>query len=400
MRADRYSSVAVALHWAIAILILGQIFGGLYMHNLPNSSAMKFDLYQLHKSFGLSVLLLTLVRLGWRIAHPPPALPASMVPWQRLVAKATHWVFYALMLAIPIVGLAMVSVSPKDIPTTYFGVIPVPHLGFMEMSAAAEERFMDLHKFLSFGVLGLLALHVGAAVKHTFIDRDGVMRSMTPAGAGTVLGVGGVFAAMGLGSAAYFLTAASAAPQAGSDANPAQAAVATAGVCGENTMAPNWTMTRGELRFIGEQNGDSFEGAFSNFNAAIAFDPDRLDASWIEVTVQTASAGSGDGLRDETMLAGEWFDVKDYPTAIFTACDIRAAGAGYEAAGALTIKDARNDITLPFTLEIDGANAVAAGGADLVRTDFALGEAASWLDEEGVALGVRVEFELDATRLP
>ncbi|VAW08545.1 hypothetical protein MNBD_ALPHA05-755, partial [hydrothermal vent metagenome] len=98
----RYSSVAVALHWAIAVLILTQIASGLYMAGLPNSSSVKFDLYQLHKSFGLSILGLTLIRLGWRLAHKPPALPSFMPGWQKLIARLTHWAFYALMLITPL----------------------------------------------------------------------------------------------------------------------------------------------------------------------------------------------------------------------------------------------------------------------------------------------------------
>ncbi|MCK5750531.1 MAG: cytochrome b/b6 domain-containing protein, partial [Oricola sp.] len=87
MSAARYSPVAAILHWTIAALIIGQIFGGMYMHGLPNSSPVKFDLYQLHKSFGLTVLALSLVRLGWRFTHKAPPLPAAMPGWQKFAAR-------------------------------------------------------------------------------------------------------------------------------------------------------------------------------------------------------------------------------------------------------------------------------------------------------------------------
>jgi cytochrome b561 len=399
LRAERYTGVAVVLHWAIALLILGQIAGGLFMHNLPNTSPIKFDLYQLHKSFGLTVLALSIARLGWRIANPPPPLPPSIPGWQRLIAKATHWIFYGLIIAIPLIGLAMVSVSPKDIPTRYFGFINIPHLGFLGTDADAEKQFMAFHKYLSFGVLGLFVLHVGAALKHAFVDRDGVMRSMAPAGAGTVLGIAGIFAALGVGVVGYYASGASAAPQTADDnAQNVAASTGEVSVCGAGAMAPNWDFTSGALRFIGEQNGRSFEGVFSEFQTEIAFDPSALDASWVRVTVDTGSASSGDGLRDTTMTGGEWFDVNDYPTATFLACDIRRAGDGYEAAGTLSIKDASQDIALPFTVDIEEDVAEARGGVDLVRTNYDLGAAAAWKEEEGVALGVRVAFEITAKR--
>ncbi len=423
MDARRYNTVAVALHWAIALLIVGQIVGGIYMHNLPNSAPAKFDIFQLHKSFGLTILALTFVRLGWRLFHEAPALPEAMPGWQKLAARATHWLFYFLMLAVPVLGLAAVSVSPKDIPTEWFGLFVVPHLGFLDPGAdpaATEGLFMELHKALSIAIVGLLALHVAAALKHGLVNRDGVLRSMAP-GAGAVIGVVIVFAAFGVGAAAYFatkpgpvdITAAPqiSAPEASAPVDPPASGEALAtstppatnSVCGaETALAVNWRVDEAtsRLRFIGAQNGRPFEGVFGAFAAEIAFDDNDLDQSWLRVTVQTASAATGDQLIDSTIPGGDWFAVKDFPTATFTACDIRQVADGeYEAAGTLTVKDVSHDITLPFSLSIDGDVATASGGVDLIRTDFGLGEASSWLDDEGVALEARAEFSVSAARI-
>ncbi len=440
MKHQRYSTVAVALHWAIAVLILGQIAGGLYMHNLPNSAPAKFDLYQLHKSFGLSILLLTIVRLGWRFGHKPPALPAAMPDWQKIIARLTHWAFYALMFATPLAGWAMVSVSPLDVPTLWFGLIEVPHLPFFGGVAdrgGAEDLFQEGHEYLAFSIVGLLVLHVGAALKHGFLDQDGVLRSMAPS-VGALIGVVAIFAVLGAGAFSYTQ---SRAPQGetshdlghehdheaksetdsadaplspADDADMAEAdsdidAVAEAEMrtaeepvaADAPTTPPAWVVNyeTSALRFIGEEGGAMFEGVFSDFTADITFDPDNLGASSINVEVRTASASSGNEFRDGTITDGEWFDVKNHPSANFTSNTIRNVGGdAYEADGVLTIKKISHDITLAFTLNIDGDEAKAVGGVDLIRTDFGLGMDQSWLEKEKVALPVRVEFEINAVR--
>ena len=448
MQANRYTSVAVVLHWTIAILILSQIAGGLYMHNLPNTASGKFDLYQLHKSFGLSILGLSLLRFGWRLAHRPPAPPASMPGWQIFTARVTHWLFYFLMIVTPLVGLAMVSVSPKDIPTFWFGVVPVPHIGFLDGlgdAAQMEHQFLELHEKLAYAILGLFALHIGAVLKHHLIDKDDVLRSMSPLRVGAMLGIGALFAALAFGVVTYFndqatpvtiddqtrviepaVTAQENAAENLPDTDTPQLTVVPAegeqpsaqiqqppptdvpdvvgflpiaGPCQSGAPA-NWIVdnTQSALRFTGSQGGQSFTGDFSDFTAEISFDDDALDQSWISVSVATASASTRDELRDSTIPGGEWFDVKKHPAAKFTSCQISKIGEGrYEATGPLVIKDVSREITLSFQLSIEGNEARASGSADLLRTNFDLGSADSWLNQEGVALEVRVDTEIVAT---
>lgn len=396
----RYTSVAVALHWAIAVLILGNIAGGLFMHNLPNASPVKFDLYQLHKSFGLSILMLTVFRLGWRLTHTAPPLPAATPGWQRIGARAAHWAFYGLMLVIPLTGWAMVSVSPLEIPTWLFGVVPVPHMPFfagVADRAAMEDLLAEVHEYLAFGMLGLFVLHLGAALKHHFLDRDGVLQSMSVARKGEWIGLAAIFAVLGTGAVIYAVTPASnAAEPVSSEA--AAGAGAAAPIGGD---APRWAVDRdaSRLGFAGTEKGRAFAGTFGDFSADIRFDPDNLGGSSLSVVVAPRSAATGDATRDSAMPGNEWFDAGDYPSATFTSTDFRAAADGaYEAHGVLTIKDFSKEIVLDFTVDIDGGQAKAEGGVDLVRTDFGLGEAESWLNDEGVALEVRVDFEIAARR--
>lgn len=361
------------------------------MHNLPNTSSIKFDLYQLHKSFGLSILLLTFVRFGWRLMNRPPALPVAMPGWQKAAARMTHWGFYALMVLTPLAGWAMVSVSPTDIPTRLFGVLPVPHLPFLDGvtdRAASEDMLKETHEILAKGILLLLALHVGAAIKHSIVDKDGVLSSMLPSRANQWAGILVILGFLSTGAVIYMVT-------------PPPQAKAAATTTSQASTEANWTVDNdaSRLAFTGQEKGVAFEGEFSDFQASINFDPGNLAASSIRVTVGTGSASTGDSLRDSTIPAKEWFHVADHPTAEFVADDIQSTGGNnYEAAGVLHVKEFEQPVTISFELDIDGDVAVATGGADLIRTNFGLGMDDSWLNGEEIGLEVRVEFEIHATR--
>lgn len=182
----RYTAVAIALHWTIALLAIGQIAGGLYIEDLPESAdAARFELLQLHKSFGITILLLTLARLGWRLTHKPPPLPAAMPAWQKTLARGVHVGFYALLIGVPLGGWAIVSASPlaETVQTYLFGVVHWPHLPFFDGIEDRKGLAHDIHELHELGakaMLALLALHVGAAMKHWLMDRDGVLQSMLP----------------------------------------------------------------------------------------------------------------------------------------------------------------------------------------------------------------------------
>lgn len=184
--AERYSAVAIALHWLIALLVVGQIAGGLYMHDLPDSqAARKFELFQWHKSFGVTVLVLTLLRVAWRLTHRPPPLPAAMPGWEKVAARATHFLFYVLLIVTPLVGWAVVSSSPlaESVQTYLFGVVHLPHLPFFDGVSdrkGLSHEIAEVHETLAFAMLGLIALHVAAALKHHFVDRDVVLAHMLP----------------------------------------------------------------------------------------------------------------------------------------------------------------------------------------------------------------------------
>ena len=119
-RDDRYTSVAIALHWAIAALVLANIFLGIVHEDQPRDVARQMMFW--HKSFGITVLLLTVVRILWRIGHKPPPLPAAMPGWEVWLARITHWGFYALLIALPLTGWIFQSTSPRGNPIPFYGL--------------------------------------------------------------------------------------------------------------------------------------------------------------------------------------------------------------------------------------------------------------------------------------
>ncbi len=180
----RYGLVAIILHWAIALSILGMlIMGFVFMENENLSLSQRYELFQWHKSIGITILLLSLFRLGWRLGHPPPALPDTLKPWERIAARVTHWGFYGVMIGMPLTGWLIVSTSPLNVPTVLYGLIPWPHLPFFADAAdpqAISDRFAGAHEVLAFGAIGLVFLHVGAALKHHFVLKDDVLIRMLP----------------------------------------------------------------------------------------------------------------------------------------------------------------------------------------------------------------------------
>jgi cytochrome b561 len=179
----RYSAVAILLHWGIAALILLNLFLGWRMGFLKGLS--QFDMFQLHKSVGITVLVLSVARLLWRLTHPAPPLPAGMRPWEKAAAHGTHWLFYGMMIGMPLTGWAMVSVSPWNIPTLLWHHIPWPHIGFLHSLPADSKKTVeavsgDIHEYIAFGGAALIVLHVAAALKHQFLTRDGVLGRMVP----------------------------------------------------------------------------------------------------------------------------------------------------------------------------------------------------------------------------
>lgn len=439
----RYTSVAIVLHWAIAGAILLMLPLGFWMHIATEqgggSTQALYGAFQLHKSIGLTVLVLSLVRLGWRLANPPPPFPPHMPAWERFAARATHWGFYALTIALPLSGWVFVSAgwslhedAPLAVPTRFFGLFEVPALFGLtrageELRADVAEAAFVTHWVLAYAAIGLAVLHVGAALKHQFFDRDEVMAHMVPGlrapfakdappadpARNVILGVGlsiaGVAIAAALLAALSYVVANGAAPEI---APPQQASVMEIveppAAADETIVAagpaapPVWRVdarnSRIAFAYVYEDEGGQsrFSGRFTRWRADIRFDPADLEASAVDVRIETASAETGAPTHDNALAGAGWFNPGQFPQARFRAGDIRREGAGYEARGDLTIAGRTRAVRLPFTLDITSDRAVMNGRITIDRRDFGIGEDAE--GDELIGRDVAIEVRVEAQR--
>ena len=172
----RYTATAIALHWVVAALLVAGIGIGLVMTGLPNGIT-KLKLYNWHKWLGASVLALTLLRLAWRLGHAPPPLP-PMAAWQRRAAATLQAALYALCLAVPLLGWAYSSAL--GFPLVWLGVLPLPD--WVPQDRALAQALKPWHAAGAWLLVLLAGGHVAAALKHQWLDRDGLLRRMAPWG--------------------------------------------------------------------------------------------------------------------------------------------------------------------------------------------------------------------------
>ena len=170
---QRYDGVAIALHWLTALLIVANLTLGISMVGLP-ISPRKLHWYLWHKTIGLSVFMLTAARLGWRALHPLP--PAPMPRWQRRASVVAHASLYALMFAIPISGYLYSSAT--GVQVVWMGVVPLPSL--LPKDKALGDALRIVHVTLNTLLVGVVVVHVAAALRHHFVDRDTVLARMLP----------------------------------------------------------------------------------------------------------------------------------------------------------------------------------------------------------------------------
>lgn len=170
---DVYTLPARVLHWLTAGLVLVMVPLGLVIAN-EAGGPLQDVLYSGHKSIGALILVLAIVRLAYRIGHPPPPLPDDIPVIQRLAAHATHWALYALLFAMPLLGWAGTSAYPAPVP--FFGLFDLPAL--IGPNRALSEQLLQWHGRVALALVGLAALHIGAALFHAFVRRDRVLLRM------------------------------------------------------------------------------------------------------------------------------------------------------------------------------------------------------------------------------
>lgn len=414
MPSQRYSYTAITLHWLIALLLAFQIALGWALEG--NNSPELFARYQLHKSIGITILLLSLARLAARLFTSRPS--ASDGPaWTRALAGTVHWLFYLVMILGPITGWLLVSTARVQVPTLLYGLIPWPHL---PAGRSWHEPAESIHGAMAWLAIGLFALHIAGALRHQWLLGKPELQRMIPFARGKAAGVAiGALVLVGAAFVAGQTIYPERARPAAEKASPPPVATPTKPVIApvtkdddttatdateeapEDTAQPlaDWTVASGgRLGFTARWNGEAVDGRFDRWRAAIRFSPDELAKSTIRVTVDLASADTGDGQRDDSLKSSDFFDVGSHPSAVFTARDIRHLGGDrYEARGTLDLRGASKPATLSFTLRIDGDRARVAGTARIDRTAFGVGQG-EWAATDAIAAGVDIAFSFSAAR--
>lgn len=398
----RYSTVAILLHWLIAISVIAMIPMGWWMANAindPSRQQLAYQVYQLHKSVGFLILILTVARLGWRLGHPVPSLPAAMPAWERFSARAAHAAFYVLLLLLPLTGWAYVSSGwavgedhALNVATSWFGLFQIPHWSFIaEMGEAARRSTafgsMNAHAFLSWGTVALTGLHIGAALNHHYRIKDSILAGITP---WLKMGEPGPTASdpgarpLVVGALVIGLTAFAGwiyglsitGPTVPSPVEPKASVTAST----EQPIIPGsataWTIDRpaSSISFSAAHAGNPFVGRFEEWEGHIWFDPANLAGSKAVILIKTGSARTGDSTQEGSLTEQEWFDPASFPTARFeTTAFTRLGGDRYEAKGTLRVKDRTVPVSLRFTLRITGGRAHAEGRLGLDREALNMG---------------------------
>ncbi len=416
-RRAEYGPAAKTLHWTVAALVLALLGLGLAMVRWPANwlsplpLALKSELYQLHKSLGLTVLALMLARLIIRAVRGAPPLPDTLPAWERRAARITHAALYVLLIAQPLIGWLLVSASRVRlgsvaiaVPTHWFDLFTVPHLPALAALAPAEADrwagiFKSLHTATAIALTALVALHVGAALRHHWVLRDDILARMAPRLGRSRKGRSRPLALSLAPALALALAALAIQPVAIAAAVPARAA--SDGVT-PKTAVPEWRIdpAQSAIAFTARVSGQAVKGRFTRFTARIAFDPADPAMASVEVQIDIASLATGQAELDAALRGADWFDVAAHPLAIYRARGARRMEDGrYALDGTLTLRGVSRPLTLPFTLELRGRNALARAAATLDRTAFGIGPRGA-ISGLTVAPEVRVEIAVAARRAP
>lgn len=396
-----YGTIAKGFHWLTALLILALIPLGLIANDLAHAvrdpgiattdadTARAALLFSLHKTLGVTLFFVALLRILWALSQPHPRLLNGDKPAEAWLASSIHWLLYGSLVLVPLTGWIHHAATSGFAPIWWpFG----QSLPFVPKDQSLAEISATLHYILQWVLIGAITLHVAGALKHHLIDRDATLRRMLPGHTPatptdrqpghalpfvTALAVWAI--AIG-GGAAAGLFAHSNAPQ--------SAALAE--------VESDWQVQEGTLDISVSQMGSDVSGSFSDWTAEIAYseEPDA-DGKHGDVTVTISIRSLTLGSVTDQAMGPDYFAAEAHPTASFTA-DILAEGDGHVAEGTLTIKDQSVPVTLPFTLTIDGDTAIAQGALSVDRRDFNIGLGTK--DEGTLGFTVDIAFELTANR--
>lgn len=371
-----YTATAKLLHWLIALLILVQFPLGWVMDDF--SGVQKIQAFNFHKSLGLTVLALMIVRAIWRVSHPAPEAVRALPKRDRVLSHSVQGLIYLGVLAIVLIGWAMISVS--KFPSSFFQIAIIPKLPLLrdltgDQQKAYHDVFEAIHSVLGYLLLAAIAAHVAGALRHAILLKDGIFSTMMPRRSGK--------RSQGLSIALFALGTLAAAAGGAGQAHAL-----------EWSVKPEAT----EIAFVATGSGYTTKGTFGRFRIAIEFDPDEPAKASVRVLLDMTSVATGTPDADKALSSAEFFDPARFPTAQFAARGAEPAGNGkYVLKGMLTLKGVTKPVAVPFSIVIKEGTAKATAQAVLNRMDFGVGPksvAGFPIDKD-----VKLTMEITAVRL-
>lgn len=396
MKTVQYSNIAKFFHWLIAGLIVSQYVLAKLSERAEHQGQTLEQLALLanHKSVGMTILLLAILRLGYRLTHAAPALPNSMPKWQTNASHLSHCLLYGALFALPITGWLMSSA--KSYSVSWFNLFSFPDLVSPKQNLA--DFFHQTHHTLAELLFVLALLHIAAAIKHHFIDKDQILSRI--AGVGSWL----------LFIATIALALATLARLIGDEqANPQSTIIQTinqTNITSDRNLSSTsnlalWQIDyeKSAIRFRGEQAGAPFEGAWRIWSATLQFDANELDDSRFDVSIDTNSVFSNDKDRDDYIRSDAFFDSTQFSEAKYTASEFISNKPNnsneFIAQGNLSIKGLNKALPLTFSIEQNDQTITLSGKASIDRLAWNIGTG-DWTDTSWVGQYVEVDVRVVA----
>ena len=394
MKNTGWNRVAKSFHWAVALFIATAVALGLLAESADMSPG-KLQLFIWHKSIGLTVLALMILRLGWRLLHSAPAAIPDLDERQRRRAGMGHTALYAIALILPLTGWLLNSAA--NFPFKWFGLFSVPML--LEPDKVVQSTAAQVHAALAWVLMALVAGHVFMAFRH---QRAGVpvLPRMLPGGWGPALSIGMLVSS----AAALVLLAWSSSYTAtgendqGTDLMHAQ----TPSTTQRDTLseADIWVVIadQSSLGFTATYDDVAFQGRFEQFSPVIRFDSDSIERARFDVLVTTSSVTTDSADRDEMLPQEDWFNTSAFPQARYVASQFESLGPGkYRALGELELKGVTRAVPLEFMWQQKEGGAQLIGEAVVNRQDFGIGDG-FWRDDPTIGFEVNVKTTLKLQR--
>jgi len=397
-----YGSVTKTFHWLTALLIFSALPLGLIANNLAHAIydpaiptteediARAARLFSLHKTIGITVFFVALVRILWAMTQTKPGLLNADNKPEAFAAETVHWMLYGSLVLVPLSGWIHHTATEGFAPILWpFG----QNLPFVPKSVHLAELTAAVHWLFIWVLGGSLVLHIAGALKHHVVDKDSTLRRMLPGQSDAPEPPAQPHSLVpAIAALAVWIAVLTGGWSMGIFSDHSAASTDTAEL---TEVQSDWQVQEGTLSFTITQLGNPVTGTFADWTAAIAFEEPAEPglAGSVDVTIAITSLTLGT-VTDQAM-GPDFFDGTQFPTAQFKA-EIFKTDTGYEARGPLTIRDKSVDVVLPFTLDLQGDTATMSGELELNRLDFDVGK--SMPVEDSLAFAVVVSANLTAER--